>query len=195
MISLPISGLPLIEESEATVEVARLYEEGKRVFEAPYVPNVAKAVAVSPAVLKMVIDVFHTFYEHLTLPQSLLAMISYCIPVAKNCKYCTANGELNCRTVGIDAETLDLLAHDLGSVSPQRVQAVIQFAVQCALAPQSLVAEDYERVREQGVSDEELAEIIFIAAFANFSDTLADALKIEVDDETIQALAQSQGNA
>jgi len=191
MTYLPISGLPMIEESEATGEIAQLYEEGKRVLEMPFVPNIAKAIAISPPVLTMVIDVYRTFYQNVTLPQSLLAMISYCIPTAKNCKYCAANGELTCRTLGIDEETLEMLARDLGNVSPKRVQAVIQFAVQCALDPQSLAAEDYNRVRAQGVSDEELVEIIFIAGIANFSDTLADALKIEVDKETAQALAHS----
>ena len=191
MINLPISGLPMIEESEATEEVAQLYEEGKRVLEMPFVPNIAKAIAISPSVLKMVIDVYRTFFQNVTLPQSLLAMISYCIPVAKNCKYCAANGELTCRTIGIDEDTLEMLAKDLGNVSPKRVRAVIQFALQCALDPQSLTAEDYERVRAQGVSDEELVEIIFIAAVANFSDTMADALKIEVDEEIVEALAQA----
>ena len=191
MTYLPISGLPMIEESEATGEIAQLYEEGKRVLEMPFVPNIAKAIAISPPVLTMVIDVYRTFYQNVTLPQSLLAMISYCIPTAKNCKYCAANGELTCRSLGIDEETLEMLAKDLGNVSPKRIQAVIQFAVQCALDPQSLAAEDYNRVRAQGVSDEELVEIIFIAGIANFSDTLADALKIEVDKETAQALAHS----
>ena len=189
MTYLPVSGLPMIEESEATDEIAQLYEEGKRVLEMPFVPNIAKAIAISSPVLTMVIDVYRTFYQNVTLPQSLLAMISYCIPTAKNCKYCAANGELTCRTLGIDEDTLERLAKDLGNVSPKRIQAVIQFAVQCALDPQSLTAEDYDRVRAQGVSDEELVEIIFIAGIANFSDTLADALKIEVDKETAQALA------
>jgi uncharacterized peroxidase-related enzyme len=190
MIHLPISGLTMIEESEATGEIAQLYEETKRVLEMPFVPNITKAVAISPPVLQMGVDIYRTFYQNITLPQSLLAMISYCIPAAKNCKYCAANGELTCRTLGIDEDTLEMLANDLGNVSPKRVQAVIQFAVHCALDPQSLVAEDYDRVREQGVSNEELVEIIFIAGMANFSDTIADALKIEVDEQVAQALGQ-----
>ena len=190
MTYLPISGLPMIEESEATGEVAQLYEEAKHVLEMPFVPNIAKAIAISPSVLTMVIDVYRTFFQNISLPQSLLAMISYCIPTAKNCRYCAANGELTCRTIGIDEATLAMLAHDLGNVSPKRVRAVIQFAIKCALDPQSLKAEDYDRVRAQGVSDEELVEIIFIASIANFSDTLADALKIEVDKEIAEALTQ-----
>jgi uncharacterized peroxidase-related enzyme len=117
-------------------------------------------------------------------------MISYCIPTAKECTYCAANGELFCRTLGIDEETLKMLAQDLGNISPKRVQAIIQFALKCALDPQQLAAEDYDRVRDQGVSDEEIVEIIFIAAIANFSDTLADALKIEVDEMVSQVLGQ-----
>lgn len=190
MYYLPVSGLPMVEENEATSEVMELYGETKRVLEMPYIPNLAKAVAISPNVLTMCIDIYRTFYQNMTLPQSLIAMISYCIPTAKDCKYCAANGELHCRTLGIDEETLKMLAQDLGNVSPKRVQAIIQFALKCALDPQLLVAEDYDRARDQGVSDEEIVEIIFIAALANFSDTLADALKIEVDEMVSQALGR-----
>lgn len=187
---LPISNLSLIEEDEAAGELIDLYAETKRVLEMPFVPNLIKAVAISPSVLTMCVDVYRTFYQHTTLPQSLVAMISYCIPTAKNCKYCAANGELYCRTLGIDEETLEMLANDLGNVSPKRVQAVIEFALKCALEPQTLATEDYERVRHEGVSNEEIVEIIFIAALANFSDTLADSLKVEVDEMVAQALGQ-----
>ncbi len=185
---LQVSRLPVIEEYEATGEVAQLYDETKRILEMPYVPNIAKALAASPNVLAIGVDVYRSFYRNLSLPLSLVAMISYCIPTAKNCAYCAASGELHCRTLGIDEETLEMLARDLGNVNPERVRAIIQFALMCALEPQALVAEDYDRVRDQGVTDEEILEIITIAAIANFSDTLADALKIEVDEVVARAL-------
>jgi uncharacterized peroxidase-related enzyme len=180
----------MIEEDEAAAEVIDLYTETKRVLETPFVPNLVKAVAISPAVLTMCVDIYRTFYQNISLPQSLVAMISYCIPTAKNCTYCAANGELYCRTLGIDQEILEMLAKDLGNVSPKRIQAVIEFALKCALDPQTLVPEDYERVRHEGVSNEEIVEIIFIASIANFSDTLADGLKVEVDEMVAQALGQ-----
>jgi alkylhydroperoxidase family enzyme len=40
------------------------------------------------------------------------------------------------------------------------------------------------------VGDEELVEIIFIASVANMTDTLADALKIEVDAPVLEALGR-----
>lgn len=190
MRSLPISNLSMIEEDEASTEVIDLYAETKRVLESPFVPNLIKAVAISPTVLTMCVEIYRTFHENTSLPQSLVAMISYCIPVAKNCTYCAATGELYCLTLGIDEDMLAMLAKDLGNVSPKRVQAVIEFALKCALTPQALIPEDYERVRQQGVSNEEIVEIIFIAALANFSDTLADSLKVEVDEMVAQALSQ-----
>jgi uncharacterized peroxidase-related enzyme len=187
---LSISGLPMIEEADAAGEVARLYEDMKATLAMPFVPNMGKAVAIAPNVLSACTDIFRAFYANLTLPQALVAMISYCIPTAKNCHYCSANGELHCRSLGIDEGILEQLARDLGNVNPQRIRAIIQFALKCALDPQSLMAEDYDRVRDEGVTDEELVEIIFIASIANMTDTLADALKIEVDAPVAQALGR-----
>ena len=49
--------------------------------------------------------------------------------------------------------------------------------------------EDYDALRAQGVSEEELVEIIHLAAMASSGDKLADALKIEVDPAVSEALA------
>ena len=54
---------------------------------------------------------------------------------------------------------------------------------------QSLTDADYEEVRNQGVSDEEMVEIIALAALGNYLDTIADSLKLPVDDFIAQALA------
>jgi alkylhydroperoxidase family enzyme len=70
------------------------------------------------------------------------------------------------------------------------LRGIIQFALKCALNPQRLVAADYERVRQEGISDDELTQIIFLAALANFNDTLADSFKIEVDSGVLEALGR-----
>ena len=54
----------------------------------------------------------------------------------------------------------------------------------------NLVAEDYARVRAQGISEAEIVEIILIAAVGIFNDTVADALMIQVDDEVVEALGR-----
>jgi alkylhydroperoxidase family enzyme len=115
-------------------------------------------------------------------------MILYCIATARNCNYCSVTNELYCRTLGVDEETLEMLANDLDNVSPKRLQAIIQFALACAFAPQGLTAADYDRVRQEGINDDELTQIIFLAALANFNDTLADSIKIKPEPIVLEAL-------
>lgn len=183
------NGLPMIEEDEATGVVADIYEEIKREMMLPVVPNVFKAMASSPAALTIYWTSFRTLFEHSTLPQSLRAMILYAVAEQNNCEYCSASHELSCRTLGIDEETLARVIHDLPSLSPERIRTTIEFALRVARSAKSLTRADYDRVREQGVSDGELVEIIQLASIGSSGDVLADALKVEVDAMVSEALA------
>ena len=183
------NGLPLIEEDEATGEVAAIYEEIKREMMLPEVPNLFKVLAISPAALAIEWATFKAMFEHRSLPQSLAAMISYAIAEQNECQYCSASHELSCRTLGIDEETLNKLIHDLPNLSPERIRGTIQFALKVARSPKSLVRDDYDALRAEGVSDEELVEIIQLAAMASSGDVMADALKIDVDSMVTEALA------
>jgi uncharacterized peroxidase-related enzyme len=190
MTVLPISNLEMVEESVATEDVTVFYGEIKRLLQIPIVPNFVKALAISPDALAIYSALNKAFRARITLPQSLTSMILYTIAKKSNCEYCSATHEVTCRTLGVDEETLAQLVEDLGAVNPLRVKAIIEFALKAAKHPKDLVAEDYEYVRDQGVSDEEIVEIILIAAVGVLSDVLAESLKIEVDTITRQALNQ-----
>ena len=71
---------------------------------------------------------------------------------------------------------------------PNIHRAIVKFAQKCALDPQGLAEADYEAVREQGVSDVGLMDIIALAALGNYLDTMADAMKIDVDAVFTEAL-------
>jgi len=176
-----VSDLPLVEEHDAAGEVAQIFADIKREMQMPIVPNIFKAVASSPAALAIYWNALRGFIQHSTLPQSLASMIFFTIAERGQCQYCSATQEFNCRALGVDELTLKALVEDLDQVSPQRIRVIIEFAERAAHAPRSLTAEDYDRVRAEGVTDGELVEIIQIAAMGVFSDILADALKIEVD--------------
>ncbi len=183
-----VSGLPLVEESDASGEVGEIYAEVKQVMQVPFVPNILKGLAVSPAALTIYWQGFRAFLLNSTLPQALTAMLLYAIAERNHCQYCSAGHEMTCRMLGIDEETLAELVKDLGNVSPERVREIIRFALKVNSDPQSLVQEDYDRVRAEGVTDEELAEIILLAAMGRMGDTLAEGLKIEVDTVPAQTV-------
>lgn len=175
---LPISKLPVMEEEAAEGDVAAVFDEFRVTFGSPTVGVGNLAAAISPATLVSCLRLFNDFMQRATLPPPLLFMIHYTISTTKHCTCCSVGFKVACRSVGVDEEMLDALIKDLDTVNPQRTREIIKFGVQCALDPQSLTEADYDRVRDQGVSEEELVEIIGWAALAIYNDTLADAMKL-----------------
>ena len=117
-------------------------------------------------------------------------MILFTVAESRDCEYCAAQNEFACRSLGIDDETLSALVEDLDNVSPERIRAIIAFALKVSHDPQGLVAEDFERLREHGITDEEVVDIVLNAAMATFFDILADSLKVEVEPEVAQGLGR-----
>ena len=182
MAQVEVSNFTVFEEQDASAEVTEVFDDMKRTLGIPFVTALFKQTGMAPTVVQGTWSAFKTIFGGATLPASLATMILYNIAAVKNCQYCSTIHQATCRTLGVDEETLAALDGDLEALAPRRVQAIIKFAQKCALDPQSLVKADYDTVRDQGVSDEELMEIIGLAALGNFLDTLADAVKIDVDD-------------
>ncbi|MEW5958342.1 MAG: hypothetical protein AB1801_11490 [Chloroflexota bacterium] len=175
---VPISKLRLVDEQTADGKITALFDDIRRELGVPHVGPAYQIAALSPAVLVSAWGMYRNFIQRATLPLPLLFMIHYTISSAKNCQYCSTGFKVACRSVGVDEEMLEALVSNLDAVNPKRVQEIIKFAVKCALNPQGLTGADYDRVRDQGVSDEELVEIIGWAAIAIFNDTTSDALKL-----------------
>jgi len=183
-----VSTLPIIDEDKASGEVAEIYEEIQREMGIPFVPNIDKALAISPNALAGKWQALRNVFLQTSLPTSLAAMILYTVASANRCNYCGSIHKVTCRTVGIDEDTLAALDGDLAALSPQRVQAIVSFAKKCATDRHNLDEADFASVREEGVSDEEIVEIVSLAALGNYLDTIADSLKLEVDEPIAQAL-------
>lgn len=185
---LPESNLQPVEEAEATGDVAQIYSEIKRDLQAPFLPNMFKTLAISPAALASAWGLYGNFLRQTTLPRALMSMILFTVAESRDCEYCAAQNEFACRTLGVDEETLSALVNDLDNVSPERIRAIIAFALKVSHDPLGVGAEDYERLRELGITDEELVDIVLNAAMATFFDILADSLKVEVEPEVVQGL-------
>jgi uncharacterized peroxidase-related enzyme len=186
----PTTGLPIIEEDEATPEIARIYAEARREMHQPNVPNIIKSMAVSPVALKTYWAMARTFYESTTLPEALVSMVLYAVAHSNNCQYCSAGHEASCRMMGVDEEILFAIAGDLAKLSPERVRVIIEFAVMVSYDPKSVSLAQYDQLRSFGISDSEIVEIIMVAGMGRLGDTLADSLKVEVDDSVREALGR-----
>ena len=183
--------LPQIEETEASAEVAEIYEEIMRDLSIPFVPNIDKTLAIAPNTLKGEWEVLRNVFLNTSLPTSLAAMIMFSVSAANKCGYCSPMMKVTCMTLGVDEETLESLDNDLESLSPMRVQVIVKFAKKCAMDRASLGDQDFEELRQQGISDAEIMEVISLAALTNYLNTIADSLKVDVEDAILAALEQS----
>lgn len=190
MAILPHVGVEYVEEDEAQGEIAELYQDIRHTLQLPIVPNGVKMLSASPASLAGFWGLFKTMVSRITLPETLVSMIGYAVAASSDCTYCAAWDELSCRTYGIDGATLDAMARNLPELQPERVRAILQFAVKVVHAPKAIDDEDFESLRRNGITDEEIVEIIVCAGVGMLHDTLADTLKVDVDALITNALVE-----
>ena len=178
MPSVPISNLMLVEAQDATGETDEIFAEIRQMLDT-LDPDVSYQIAaLSPATLASAWMLYRDFLARATLPQSLLFMIHYAISSAKQNQYDSARFKAACRSVSVEEAMLTALVSDLDSVKPERTREIIKFSLQCATAPHSLIEADYDRVREQGVTDEEMVEIMCCVGIAMYHNTFASAVKL-----------------
>lgn len=182
--------LPIIREEEASDEVVEVYKDIRRGFQIPFTPNFFKAQAVSPEILS---TTWHAVKSILVngkhVPRTIKEMIFVAIANARKCNYCGAAHLAFCKVLGVDEETRNTLVNALDTLVPKRTQDIIKFATKVATDPINLVDKDYEMVKQHGVSDAELMEIIAMASLATYAIIIADTLKIDIDEEFQEILA------
>ena len=156
----------------------------------PSIPNSIIALGGSAAALKVFMGMMGGMMMNLTLPQALQSMVGYTIAEHGDCTYCSAFNEFHCRALGVDEATLAKLAADLGSVNPERIRAIIEFSLKVAETPKAVGRADFDTLRDYGVSDAEILELVVLSAISVASDTIADALKTQVEPQTLDVLGR-----
>jgi uncharacterized peroxidase-related enzyme len=159
-------------------DVAQMYETDREVF--GHVPNLTQAFSQRPAIyaawrqlngsIKSTMDLRR--YELATLAAAAQLRSSYC---------CLAHGSV---LVGqfLEAETVAALVadHRAGGLSEQEV-AVMDFAEQVARDATAIQQSDVDRLRDLGLNDAEILEVVVAATARCFFSKTLDALGVQPD--------------
>jgi alkylhydroperoxidase family enzyme len=85
--------------------------------------------------------------------------------------------------LGVAPETLRQLVQAApNALSDKKVRDILHFAVKCSRNPQSLTDEDYETLRQHGLKQSEIVELIAMSALAVYANIIADATAMEADE-------------
>jgi len=170
-----ISWFPVLGEDELDEPERKLFAKAAEVV--GFVPNVFRTYAWRPERFRAWFAHFRTVMEGTPgLSAREREMISVTVSQVNHCLYClVAHGaalrELSDDKVDADRMTLDYRRADL---SP-RERAMLDFAVKITVDPVNCEESDLDALRAHGFSDEDLWDVIEVAATFNFTNRLAMA--------------------
>lgn len=167
------SHLKLMEENEATGEVAELYEHFRTHFGRPRVPGILKCFATHPPLLRHMMALSESLiFSDGHLPRREKEMIATLVSSENRCPYCADSHGYFFRFHGGTAEALCAIQHaELDSDSfTDRERALLEFVRKVNRSSSEIGRPDIDRLVEHGFSEDQVAEAVHVAAlFATFN--------------------------
>ena len=152
---------------------------------AGFVPNVFLVLAARPAEFRA----FFAYHDALMekpggLTPAEREMIVVATSAANQCQYCVIAHGAILRVRARNALIADQVAvnYRKADITPRQM-AMLDFAMQVALAAETVDEDDYERLAEQGFTEDDGWDIAAIAAFFGMSNRLANAFSMRPNAE------------
>jgi uncharacterized peroxidase-related enzyme len=165
-----ISWFPVPEESELPADLQGLFRKARERI--GFVPNVFRAYSFRPERLSAWFAHFRSVMDGTPgLPAAEREMIAVVVSMANGCLYClVAHGAALREAVMADRITLDWRRAD-GLTERQR--AICAHADKLTRSPLECTESDLDALRAHGLSDEDVWDVIEVAAMYNFTNRLA----------------------
>jgi len=174
-----------VPESESTDDLAEYYRKQRSAW--GFLPNYAGAFSTRPDVAQAWNLLNSTIRDGMDRRRFELATIA--AARALRSTYCTAAHSKFLRDVCGDEESLKAIAADPSGASlAAQDRAVYEFATKVATDAASIVLADIDRLREVGLSDADIADVVYAASARSFFTRVLDGLGVQLDQQTAEAL-------
>jgi len=98
--------VPLVSEQQATGKVKDIFDDIKRTFGLPFVPNLFKAMANHPAYLEASWNRFKVIMGPGTLDRKTKEFLALAVSTVNNCEYCINAHTAALKQMGVSTEEL-----------------------------------------------------------------------------------------
>lgn len=172
-----MSRLPLIQPESATGPAADLLAGVQKAL--GVTPNMTKAMANSPAVLKAYLDLSGALSGG-ALPAPVRERIAIRIAQENGCDYClSAHTYIATDIVAVEAD--EAARARMGHASDAKTEAVLTFATAVLRNKGGVEDADLKTVRDAGVTDGEITEIVANVALNVFTNYLNRTADTDID--------------
>lgn len=173
-----------VPESESTEELADYYRKQRSAW--GFLPNYAGAFSTRPDVAQAWNLLNGTIRDGMDRRRFELATIA--AARALRSTYCTAAHSKFLRDVCGDEESLESIAADPSGAGLAALdRAVYEFAAKVAADAASVVQADVDGLREVGLSDADIADVVYAASARSFFTRVLDGLGAQLDRQTAEA--------
>ena len=163
-------------------KVKAIYEEIRMELGFGIVPNLFKSMAICPNFLEANWKKFRSIILQGEIPRTLKEMIGVAISQANCSEYALKVHLHGLSVLGISEQVLETLISDFANCPlPEREKAVIHFGLLAATEAQKLQEKDFQTLREYGLIDTEIFEIIATANLFTGINQYTNAIALEVD--------------
>lgn len=170
-----------VQEQDADGAVAEYYEAQRRQW--GFLPNFSEAFSHRPEVAAAWQTLNLTIRGGMDRRRYEIATIA--AARARRSTYCTTAHSGFLRDVCGDAPTLGaIIAQPDGSALEDEDRAVYTFATAVATDPASITADDVERLRDAGLTDADIADVVFAVSARCFFASVLDGVGAQLDPET-----------
>ena len=175
-----------VAEDAATGAVAEYYRQQRAAW--GFLPNYAGAFSTRPDVAQAWNALNAAIRDGMDRRRFELATIA--AARALHSTYCTAAHSKFLRDVCGDEQSLVAIAQDpSGAALSEQDRAVYRFAAKVATDAASISQQDVDELREVGLSDAEVADVVFAASARSFFTRVLDGLGAQLDAQTADTFA------
>lgn len=170
-----------VSEDAATGPLADYYRQQRSSW--GFLPNYAAAFSTRPDVAEAWTALNLTIRNRMDRRRFEIATIA--AARALRSTYCTAAHSKFLRDVCSDEATMRAIAAEpTGATLVPQDRAVYSFAAKVATDAAAVEQSDIDRLREVGLSDADIADVVFAAAARSFFTRVLDALGAQLDAQT-----------
>src|SRR3954447_19055774 len=168
------------DESAVNDDVSRWYERQRASW--GYLPNYALAFATRPDIAEAWTALSNAVGKGMERRRYEIATIA--AARALRSTYCMAAHSKFLRDDVGDEPTMRAIAADpSGATLDPTDRAVMDFAAQVARDASAITPADVQRLRDHGLSDADVADVVFAAAAPSFFTKVLDALGVQADEQ------------
>lgn len=177
-----------MSEDDAAGDLAEYYRTQRAAW--GFLPNYAGAFSTRPDVAQAWNALNATIRNGMNRRRFEIATIA--AARALRSTYCTAAHSTFLRDVCADDATMRSIAeHPDGAGLDLEDNAVYQFAAKVATDAASVDADDVERLRTAGLTDTEIADVVFAASARCFFTAVLDGLGAQLDVQTAETFPEA----